>query len=232
MADVLRGPKHIGIIMDGNGRWAVKQGKSRTAGHKEGLEAAKRIIKAARSAGISFVTLYTFSTENWKRTKEEVGFLMGLIKNHLRNEYDFYKENGIKVLHTGDLKMLPGDVREEIRLAEQDTESFTGMTVILALNYGGRDEIIRAIKKIPSDVIDNLTEEKFSSYLDNNSIPFPDLIIRTGGERRISNFLLWQSAYSELFFSDKLWPDWQAEDLYEAIRDFNGRERRYGGVTE
>lgn len=147
MADVLRGPKHIGIIMDGNGRWAVKQGKSRTAGHKEGLEAAKRIIKAARSAGISFVTLYTFSTENWKRTKEEVGFLMGLIKNHLRNEYDFYKENGIKVLHTGDLKMLPGDVREEIRLAEQDTELFTGMTVILALNYGGRDEIIRAIKK-------------------------------------------------------------------------------------
>lgn len=231
MADDLRVPKHIGIIMDGNGRWALKQGKNRTAGHREGLEAAKRIIKAARDTGVSFVTLYTFSTENWKRTKEEVGFLMGLIKNHLRNEYDFYKENGIRVLHTGDLKMLPDDVQKEIKLAEQDTEFFSGMTVILALNYGGRDEIIRAIKKIPSGLIEDLTEEKFGNYLDNASLPFPDLIIRTGGEKRISNFLLWQSAYSELFFSEKLWPDWQADDLYEAIRDFNQRERRYGGVT-
>lgn len=232
MTDDLRVPKHIGIIMDGNGRWAEKQGKNRTAGHKEGLEAAKRIVKAARDAGICFVTLYTFSTENWKRTKEEVGFLMGLIKNHLRNEYDFYKENGIRVLHTGDLKMLPEDVQEEIKLAEQDTESFSGMTVVLAINYGGRDEIIRAIKRIPSGAIEDLTEERFSNYLDNNTLPFPDLIIRTGGEKRISNFLLWQSAYSELFFSEKLWPDWQAEDLYEAVRDFNRRERRYGGVTE
>lgn len=232
MADDLRVPEHIGIIMDGNGRWAVKQGKNRSAGHREGLEAAKRIVKAARDAGVSFVTLYTFSTENWKRTSEEVGFLMGLIKNHLRNEYGFYKENGIRVLHTGDLSMLPDDVQKEIRLAEQDTESFSGMTVILALNYGGRDEIIRALKKIPSEKIKDLTEEEFSYYLDNKSVPFPDMIIRTGGEKRISNFLLWQSAYSELFFSEKLWPDWQADDLYEAIRDFNGRERRYGGVTE
>lgn len=230
MTGDLNTPKHIGIIMDGNGRWAVNRGKPRTAGHKEGLEAAKRIIKAACKAGISFVTLYTFSTENWKRTEDEVGFLMGLIKNHLRKEYEFYKENGIKVLHCGDISKLPVDVQEEIRLAEKDTENFSAMTVILALNYGGRNEIIRAVKKIPPEMLNALNEEEFSSYMDN-TVPFPDLIIRTGGEKRLSNFLLWQSAYSEFYFSDKLWPDWQEEDLIEALKDFGSRNRRYGGIS-
>ena len=223
-------PTHIGIIMDGNGRWAKNKGLSRTEGHKEGLEAAKRVILRASQIGIKWVTLYTFSTENWKRTVEEVGFLMSLIKKHLRSEYDFYKQNRIRIQHCGDLSKMPQDIQKEIILAENETKNFNDMTVVLALNYGSRDEIVRAIKKILPDEISSITEESFSSILDSSNIPDPDLIIRTGGEKRLSNFLLWQAAYSELFFSDILWPDWNEETLDIAINDYQKRDRRFGGI--
>ena len=163
-------PLHIGIIMDGNGRWAQKRGLARTAGHKEGLETAKKIVKACANAGIKYVTLYTFSTENWKRAQEEVGYLMGLIKGHLRSEFEFYKANGIRIEHLGDLKGLPEDVQTEIINAKEETKNFTGLTVVLAINYGGRDEIIRSVKKIIEKQIDSdsLTEKSIS---DNFDIP-------------------------------------------------------------
>ncbi|MCK4540891.1 MAG: di-trans,poly-cis-decaprenylcistransferase [Spirochaetales bacterium] len=225
-------PKHIGIIMDGNGRWAIKRKLPRTAGHKEGLDAAKVIVKAASDIGIRYLTLYIFSTENWKRTGEEVSFLMRLIKSHLRKEYDFYVKNHIRVVHSGDLLGLPEYVQNEIRYVSDVTKNLTGMTVNIAINYGGRDEILRAFSRWRKDHPDESpTEEELSGYLDNPDIPDPDLIIRTGGEKRLSNFLLWGSAYAEYYFSDKLWPDWNTEDLREALEDFQGRLRKYGGIT-
>ena len=228
--------RHIGIIMDGNGRWARKRGQLRTQGHLEGLKAAKRIVKACGDLGVSFLTLYAFSTENWKRASEEVGFIMGLVKQYLRDELDFYRENGIRIRHAGEREGLPGDVLFEIDEACKETKDFKGLQVILALNYGGRDEIVRAFRKLiancPAGGInkDTVTAEKLSKYLDNPDIPDPDLIIRTAGEFRTSNFLLWEGAYSEYFISDKLWPDWDKDDLEKAIMDYNGRERRFGAV--
>ena len=157
---------------------------------------------------------------------------MSLIKKHLRNEYDFYKANGIRIQHCGDLTKLPDDIQHEIKLAESDTKDFSKMTVTLALNYGSRDEIIRAIKKISPDEISLITEDRFSEKLDSSNIPDPDFIIRTGGEKRLSNFLLWQAAYSELYFSDELWPDWNEESLDLAIKDFQKRDRRFGGIKK
>ena len=195
-------PVHVGIIMDGNGRWAVRRNLPRTAGHKEGLNAAKRVVKLASDMGIGFVTLYTFSTENWKRAEEEVGFLMNLIMTHLRAEFEFYKQNGIRILHLGDARALPPAVAREIQNALEETAHFTGLTVVLAINYGSRDEITRAVNKvIAHNARDSektaLTQDEFASFLDVPSLPDVDLIIRTGGEKRISNFLLWQAAYSE-----------------------------------
>jgi len=224
-------PSHVAIIMDGNGRWARQKGLARTQGHKMGLESAKTVVKRASDMGIPFITLYTFSTENWKRTTEEVGFLMSLIKNHLRAELAFYTENGIKVRFTGDPDGLPPDILEEIRFVEKDTESFSRTTVVLAINYGGKDELVRAIRKIPSHIVQSVTESEFQNYLDIPELPPVDLLIRTGGEKRISNFLLWQSAYAELYFSDLLWPDWDGDCLEAAIHDFSSRERRFGGTT-
>lgn len=222
-------PVHVGVIMDGNGRWAQKRNLPRTQGHKEGLEAAKRTVSAAVEAGVKFLTLYTFSTENWKRTQEEVGFLMGLITKHLRSEYEFYKENGIRILHIGDLDKLPTDVRKEMRCAEEETAHFSKMTVILAINYGGRDELVRTFKKIQDAGIE-ITEKNISENLDAFELPDADLIIRTGGEKRLSNFLLWRSAYSELFFSDTLWPDYSKEEFFNTLKDFQSRLRRFGAV--
>lgn len=223
-------PDHIGIIMDGNGRWAKQRGLPRTQGHREGLEAAKKVVRRASELGIRYVTLYTFSTENWKRTTEEVGFLMSLIKKHLRNELAFYAENGIRVRHVGDLSALPTDIAGEITDIASQTEHYSKTSVVLAINYGGRDEILRAIKKIPSGDIPTLTEEVFSGYFDIPELPPMDLLIRTGGEQRISNFLLWQSAYAELYFSNILWPDWNGDCLDSAVDSFHQRDRRYGGV--
>lgn len=223
-------PEHIGIIMDGNGRWAKLRGLPRTQGHREGLEAAKKVVRQASEMGIRYVTLYTFSTENWKRTADEVGFLMSLIKKHLRNELAFYAENGIRVRHMGDLSALPADIAGEITDIAARTAHYSKTSVVLAINYGGRDEIIRAVKKIPAGNVSELTEETFSGYFDIPELPPMDLLIRTGGEQRISNFLLWQSAYAELYFSDMLWPDWNGDCLETAVESFRRRDRRYGGV--
>ena len=220
--------KHIAFVLDGNGRWAQKKGMPRTMGHKEGLTALKKTVKAVSNKGIPYITLYTFSTENWKRTEEEVGFLMGLIKKHLKAELDFYIENNLKVLHIGDITGLPKEIQEELVAVQNKTASFTGTTILLAINYGGRDEIIRAVKRLTAEELTSLDEKSFSSKLDTKETPPVDLLIRTGGEKRLSNFLLWQSAYAELYFSDILWPDWTVEDLDKAIEDYNGRERRFG----
>ena len=222
--------QHLAIVMDGNGRWARNKGKRRTAGHTEGLKAVKKIVKTASDLGIPYITLYTFSTENWKRTEEEVGFLMGLIKKHLRAELDFYAENNLRVLHIGDIDGLPKDIAEELTAIKEKTAAYTGTSVVLAINYGGRNEIIRAIQKLKKDETADLTESLFSDKLDTHGIPPVDLFIRTGGEKRLSNFLLWQSAYAELYFSDKLWPDWTPEDLQQAVNDYMHRERRYGSA--
>lgn len=231
-SDKKQPPLHIGIIMDGNGRWAQKRGLARTAGHKEGLETAKKIVKACANAGIKYVTLYTFSTENWKRAQEEVGYLMGLIKGHLRSEFEFYKANGIRIEHLGDLKGLPEDVQTEIINAKEETKNFTGLTVVLAINYGGRDEIIRSVKKIIEKQIDSdsLTEKSISDNFDIPELPDVDFLIRTGGEKRLSNFLLWHSAYAELCFTDTLWPDYTEDELIENLNEFYKRTRRFGDV--
>lgn len=226
-------PRHIGIIMDGNGRWAVQRGKARTFGHYEGLTATKRAVKAASDLGIRYVTVYAFSTENWRRTEEEVKYLMKLIAVHLRKEWNFYYQNHVRVIPAGDIEALPAYVRKEIRFIEKKTAAFDGTTVIIAINYGGRNEIIRAFHRLSenSETGSEISEETLDQYLDNPDIPDPDLIIRTGGQQRLSNFLLWQCAYSELYFCDVLWPDFAAEDLYKAIYDFQKRKRNFGGTT-
>lgn len=227
-------PRHVAIIMDGNGRWAQKRALPRTAGHKEGLETAKRIVRAASDLGISYVTLYTFSTENWKRAQEEVGYLMGLIKGHLRAEFEFYKENEIRIDHIGNLSGLPRDVQEEILNAKKDTEHFTGTTVVLAINYGGRDEIVRAAQKLLGSPAASqgkiLSEENFRAEFDIPDLPEVDLLVRTGGEKRLSNFLLWHAAYAELLFTDTLWPDYDVEEFKRDVKEFSARNRRFGGV--
>ena len=224
-------PLHIGIIMDGNGRWAEQRGLFRTQGHLEGLKTAKKIVKAASDLGVKYLTLYAFSTENWKRATEEVSFIMGLVKQYLRAELDFSKANHIRTRFTGNMEGLPYEIQKELTDSMDATKDFTGMQVVLAINYGGRDEIIRSIKKClkQNPNVENLTENEFSKYLDNPDIPDPDLIIRTAGEYRTSNFLLWESAYSELYVTKKFWPDFEKEDLEIALNDFNNRERRFGG---
>ncbi len=231
-------PRHVGIIMDGNGRWARAKNLPRSAGHKEGLNAAKSVVKAASESGIEYLTLYTFSTENWKRAEEEVSFLMRLIRLHLRNEGNFYRENGIRVVHSGDMNRLPAGIQKEIRTVVGDTQAYEGMILNLAINYGGRDEIIRGVNRWLQNIEHTngrppfLTEEILEDWLDIPTMPSADLIIRTGGEQRISNFLLWQSAYSELFFSDRLWPDFGPEDFKEALAVFQKRTRKYGAVPD
>lgn len=224
-----KGPVHVGIIMDGNGRWATRQGLPRSEGHRRGLETAKDIVLAASRAGIGYLSLYVFSTENWKRTQEEVGFLMGLIKLHLRSELAFYRANGIRILHSGDREGLPPDIVAEIDLVSSATAHFEGMTLNLAINYGGRDEILRACRRLAASGA-TLDAETLAGALDRPELPDPDLIIRTGGEFRLSNFLLWESAYSELFFSEALWPDFSPAHLEAALADFARRERRFGGT--
>jgi undecaprenyl diphosphate synthase len=226
--------RHVGIIMDGNGRWAQKRGLPRTAGHRQGLDAAKAIVKAAREQGIPYLTLYTFSTENWKRSAEEVSFLMNLIRTGLRREYDFYRANGIRVLHSGDLGALPDDIRREIEAVEIDTRCFSGLTVNLAINYGGRDEILRAMQGALNDGVQpgDLDEIQIQRYLDQPQIPDLDLIIRTGGEQRLSNFMLWRCSYAELYFSDCLWPDFGSAELMEVLHWYDRRQRRFGAIPE
>ena len=222
--------------MDGNGRWAKNRNLPRTSGHGEGLKRAKEIAKAASDLGIKYLTLYVFSTENWKRTQQEVGFLMGLIHSHLRQELEFYRENKIRVRLLGDRTGLPKEIQDDIESSERDTESFTGLTICLAINYGGRDEIVRGVRKILASQGENqinpkdINEESISGSFDIPELPDVDLLIRTGGELRLSNFLLWKAAYAELMFTDTLWPDYGTEEFNKDITDFQKRNRRFGAV--
>jgi undecaprenyl diphosphate synthase len=191
------------------------------------------VVKAASDLGISYLTLYTFSTENWKRTADEVGFIMGLVKQYLRGEFDFYRENNIRIRHAGDKNGLPRDIQKELEKACEDTKNFTGLQVILALNYGGRDEITRAVNRaLAAGVTEAITSELIGRYLDNPDVPDPDYIIRTAGEFRTSNFLLWEGAYAEYYISPKFWPDWDSGDLAEALANYKTRDRRFGGVIK
>ena len=223
--------QHIAVIMDGNGRWAQQRGLARTKGHREGLEAAKRIVKAAADLQIPYITLYVFSTENWKRTEEEVGFLMGLIQQHLRAEFAFYAANNIKVRHIGNAAALPRAIQTDIADIMKKTEHYTGTTMQLAINYGGKDEIIRAIKKLSGRQLETLTEDAFEQLLDTAGVPPVDLVIRTGGEKRLSNFLLWQTAYAEFYSTDILWPDFTPAHLMEALDAYGKRIRRFGRIV-
>lgn len=235
-AGLVNVPTHVGIIMDGNGRWATSRNLPRTSGHQEGLEAAKRVVRAAADSGVRYLSLFAFSTENWNRTADEVKFLMGLVTGYLRKEFPFYQEVGVRVVHSGNVKRLPRAVQRELSAVMEDTEQFDRIIVNLALNYGGRDEIIRAVNRFLAGRHEGatgaprMTEDSLRKHLDLPQIPDPDLIIRTGGERRLSNFLLWECAYSELYFSNKLWPDWDRGDLLEAVRDYGCRTRNFGGV--
>jgi undecaprenyl diphosphate synthase len=205
----------------------------RTQGHLEGLKAAKRIVKAAADMGIRYLTLYTFSTENWKRAAGEVNFIMGLVRQYLRGELDFYRENGIRIRHAGDTAGLPPDIAAELKAACEETMNFDGLQVILALNYGGRDEIVRAVRRavLTGTDLASATEATIRLFLDNPDVPDPDLIIRSAGEFRISNFLLWEGAYAEYYVSPVLWPDWTEKELRTAVEAFQKRERKFGGVV-
>ncbi|KXG75785.1 isoprenyl transferase [Thermotalea metallivorans] len=229
-------PVHIAIIMDGNGRWAKKRGLPRTAGHKAGVEALRDIIRTCSRLGIKYLSLYAFSTENWKRPQEEVNGLMQLLVLYLRKEVEELHENHVKINVIGDIQGLPENARQEVEAAVARTENNDGLVVNIALNYGGRAEIIQAVKEISRRAkrneldIEAIDEEIFSKFLYTKGIPDPDLVIRPSGELRISNFLLWQIAYSEFWFSNIYWPDFTGKNLVEAIIDYQKRDRRYGGV--
>lgn len=226
-------PKHIGIIMDGNGRWAKERNLNRSLGHREGLKSAKAIVHEASKMGIPYISLYVFSTENWKRTEAEVSYLMQLLRSYLKKEFQFYLDNQIRVVHSGDSSSLPLDVREDIESISEMTKGFTGLTVNLLINYGGRDEIVRSFRRAMNKGIDsnNLSELDISQNLDQPEIPDLDLVIRTAGEFRLSNFLIWQASYSEFYISDKLWPDFSSVDFKQAIKHYQERVRKFGGYS-
>lgn len=234
--DMNRIPAHVAIIMDGNGRWAKLRGEDRSKGHIEGVETVRRIVTESVKLGIKYLTLYTFSTENWNRPQAEVAALMGLLFDNLKDEI-FMKNNvGFRVV--GDMERMPDAVRERIEWLEQTTAVNTGMTLVLALSYSSRWEITRAVRSIAKDLADGVLkadevdEATVSSRLVTNFMPDPDLLIRTGGEVRLSNYLLWQCAYSELYFCDVLWPDFSEEELAKAVYTFQQKERRYGKTSE
>ncbi|MCX5773569.1 MAG: di-trans,poly-cis-decaprenylcistransferase [Fusobacteria bacterium] len=222
--------QHIAIIMDGNGRWAENQGYKRIKGHTKGAEVVRNITTYCAEIGIKYLTLYAFSTENWKRSSEEVAFLMELLATYLKKELKTYMKNNIRFQVIGDLSKFSLSLQKQINKCINETKNNSALTQILALNYGSRDEIIRAIKRIPQDAIASLNEAIFESYLDTQDTPPVDLLIRTSGEERISNFLLWQIAYAEFYFTPVLWPDFTENILEDAISVFNSRERRFGGM--
>ena len=227
-------PKHIAIIMDGNGRWAKSKGKLRVFGHKNGVTAVRDTVDAAAEIGIQFLTLYAFSTENWERPESEVNALMTLLVTAINKETKTLMTNNIKLSTIGDTNSLPSKAKKELLEAIEKTKDNTRMTLILALSYSGRWDILNATKNLITDGIDPnvINEQVFQQYLTTKSVPEPELLIRTSGEYRISNFLLWQIAYSELYFTDTLWPDFRRIDLEKAILDYQNRERRFGKTTE
>lgn len=229
-------PKHIAIIMDGNGRWAKERMLPRNVGHKAGVEALRDVIRTSSDIGVRYLTLYAFSTENWKRPVSEVSMLMKLLVEYLRKEIEELHDNNVKIRTIGDISKLPREVIEEIDKAIFKTRNNEGLCVNIALNYGGRSEIINTIKEISKKVknseiqIDQIDEAMVDSALYTSNMPDPDLLIRTSGEIRLSNFLLWQCAYSEFYFTDTYWPDFKGEDLLNAILDYQNRKRRFGGI--
>ena len=236
--DINNTPEHIAIIMDGNGRWAKKQGHDRLFGHNIGVESVREALKAAQQANVKYLTLYAFSTENWNRPQEEVDGLMNLLVQTISNEVEELNKNNVCISTIGDLNGLPGDCKTEMLKAYEQTKNNSGVQLILALNYSAKWELTNAVKKIAEKVengqldANQISEETIANELTTKGIPDPELLIRTSGEHRISNFLLWQIAYTEFYFTEILWPDFKQEDLYEAILDYQSRERRFGMVSE
>ncbi len=234
--DFERLPKHIAIIMDGNGRWAKKRGLPRTAGHAAGAETFRTIATYCKDIGLDYLTVYAFSTENWKRPEEEVSAIMGLLKKYLLEALSKMEKDKVKMEFFGDLSMLTPELRQLIERTREISKHYEGCQVNICLNYGGRDELLRAARAFAQDCVAGekdpaaLTEEEFGNYLFSKGVPDPDLVIRPSGELRLSNFLLWQSAYAEFYFTDVLWPDFSKEELHRAIAAYQSRNRRYGGV--
>lgn len=233
-------PRHIAIIMDGNGRWAIKRGLPRTAGHKAGAETFRRIATYCKNIGVKYLTVYAFSTENWRRSKEEVGTIMTLLRRYLHEAVETMERDHIRLHFFGDMTPISPDIQALARETDEITEHLSkqDFQANVCLNYGGRDEILRAVKKFAQacqsgqETLENLDEKLFSSYLDSSGIPDPELIIRPSGELRLSNFLLWQCAYSEFYFTDILWPDFDEAELDRAILAYQNRDRRFGGVKK
>lgn len=236
--DVNRLPSHVAIIMDGNGRWAKRLGRPRVFGHRSGVKSVRLITEAAAEIGIKYLTLYTFSTENWNRPQDEVGALMTLLVETIRKEINTLHKNGIRLVTIGDLDGLPNRSRAALEKGIEKTKNNTRMTLVLALNYSAKWEILKAVRQIGSEIENGtlksaeIDEDVFANRLSTSGMPDPELLIRTSGETRISNFLLWQIAYSELYFTDTLWPDFRESDFYQAILSFQNRERRFGKTSE
>jgi len=236
--DLEKLPKHLAVIMDGNGRWAKRQGMARVFGHRNGVKAVRETTEASAELGIEYLTLYAFSTENWNRPALEVNALMRLLVDTLSKEIETLNENNIKLEAIGDIKKLPKKSYEALLQGMEDTKTNSRMTLILALNYSSKWEITEAVKSISRDVkngvidVEDVNDQLFEQHLNTKNYPDPELMIRTSGEHRISNYLLWQLAYSELYFTDVLWPDFRKKDLYEALIDFQSRERRFGKISE
>ena len=232
----MRVPEHVAIILDGNGRWAKKRFLPRNMGHAQGIKTVERIIEDAFDMGIKYLTVYAFSTENWRRPKDEVDALMKLLRDYLKTCIKRANKNNMRVRVIGDVTGLSEDLREKIEQLEEASKGNTGINFTIALNYGSRDEMIRAMKKMAGDLLagtlkkEDITEDAFAGYLDTKGIPEPDLMIRTSGEQRLSNFMLWQLAYTEFYFTDVLWPDFNKKELKKAVEYYNGRERRFGGI--
>lgn len=238
MEENLKIPQHVALILDGNGRWAKKRGLPRQMGHKKGCETVEQTVEDAARMGIRYLTVYGFSTENWKRPEEEVGALMQLFRFYTKRLLKIAKNNNVRVKMIGEKRRFAPDIVDGINRLEEETRDNTGLTFIIAVNYGSRDEITRAVRKVMDRCLggeimpEEMTETLFASFLDTAGIPDPDLLIRTSGELRLSNFLLWQLAYSEIYIADCLWPDFNNEELVKAIEQYNRRERRFGGVTQ
>lgn len=233
----MRVPNHIAIILDGNGRWAKKRGMPRSFGHVKGCENLEDICEVAKELGVKYLTVYAFSTENWKRSKEEVDGLMKLFRNYLKKCIKISQKNNMRVKVIGDITAFDSDIQESIEKLEDFSKDFTDLHFQIALNYGSRDEITRAVNRMLEDqkagkLKTPVSQDTISGYLDTAGIPDPDLMIRTSGELRLSNYLLWQLAYSEFYFTDVPWPDFKKEELVKAIEKYNERDRRYGGVKE
>ncbi len=231
-------PKHIAFIVDGNGRWAQQRGKKRTYGHQVGIDTLEKIVNKSFEIGIAYVSLYVFSVDNWKREKEEVNFLMKLIKNFYKKSFPKIKKKGIRVVHSGIHPPLSKETLEILKKVDEETIGNKNGTMNLCINYGGRVEIVEGIKKLYQDIenkilsIDDLDVKNFSNYLFHPDIPDVDLLIRTSGEYRISDFLLWRMSYAELWFTDTLWPDFNEEELFQAIKSYQERDRRFGGIKK